>query len=1531
MLFVGSLLGGIHVRVVTYYASENADSLVADRSMSAHLTVHIQPRCLVDLLRTTLGLNRVREPVPSSRACGLIAQAWEQHLKAQSVIRYLLLLDDPASVLSTTETCCTSCPKFTGAGNITYTADSAHFQSTRKLILELISPKLTDLLQSWKGLTGDRASAISPERFLQSIYACMTILLLMPHFATASSLQFRSLQADLESMLLEILTPLRDTEARSPKDTDELIRILLEAVQPELPICSTSQFTHLSEKAPHLQQFLVLIAESLGDSRHTQFTSEMDIDMIDITDFTSQQSQSRADGHQKQISRNALALDLSLGTFRILATERIMLTAAMDDTSQSFGTIPSAFIDRLLGIPIEDLLSCRRLLTEIFESDLIMIETDAGRLLEHLGELLASNEWSRCEALHCLCLDVLIGLGSLWSQNEGTDLDRDALQIYSWFIDKGLDQGAVSPETLKSVSMLLLSLMKFDFRNAALLSMRSPRSSLLLILEGGSATVKFHVGARIPEIFELYLLKDHENTFVDVLDKLPRGQDWHEGIALRLFVLARLASRWTSLLRRCIYHVFEAPIQVPYSAQYAARCLIDISSSLRVEGPRELFSLFAPQLLYTYLENEDIREIPFEIFAFETRKEMVANSQHVAAGLMVMRGQAESLVHLGELLDLSEMQILQSCFTNIMAYSIAYAMTIPSSDQSKRQTMGEAWVKKRLGNTLFFECIHLHFSEIIALLFNTVDQGDVEKYLLKQQQTAHAGMIMREIKSTNASGVVLPPNQQPNFKARYLTHWISHICSRTHHEEGNLYTPALVVFIARSLLNTIHPALGSLHACSVMRKVRLLISLSGDVAVQGYPLEMLLPSVGAFINDAECADDCFGIIQYLLTQGMTYLLETPSFVAGIALNILGSLGRFLRPSQASSTQDTQYQDTLSKAMKFQTWMKKYVSDYDSSLGASKSHSIFQAIVKCADTIGMAGNATIGTPESELLFHLLEDQKTGGGLLSQPSREAALAVLCSEFHCPASFQTDMFGKDALAIANAAFVWNSCKGDSAGTQYLSWAGRVLGRAFVASGHVHQELLRESDLSQIMQLSTYTEDFSRGCILSLLQSLTLGQDRLTVGLAEAALCAIVSTDDVLLTQTCQNNISDLLYAASLWSPYYIPPSQAKLDQKDIDSVSDPFTADAILRPFWLRDLAIVLARFVPDDTLLRALMPILHGVPGFAGDAFPFILHLVLSTPSQAQLLVKRKVSDSLRAWFKNSDLVERNKLKILINSILYLRTQPLVAEKSSADRSYWLDIDYLKAAVAATRCGMFKTALLFVEQSCVGPIPAKSSRRSSNITREASDLPTEILLTIFQNIDDPDLYYGIQQNSSLSTILARLEYERDGTKSLAFRGAQYDSDVRRKDPRSAEDIQSLVKALDVLNLSGLSHSLLQVQQSVGMSSASLESMFTTARKLEQWDIPVPESSKENAVTIYKAFQAIHDSTDSIAVSHAINEGLECTMSSLIRDDLNASALHSSLRTLSALVEVDEVLSTRGSEQFEELLEIFRSRSEWMETGR
>ncbi|KAG9245396.1 hypothetical protein BJ878DRAFT_541328 [Calycina marina] len=1506
-----------------------------DTSVGAQSSIQMRPQDLVDLLRTCFGLARAPVQVSDDLVGGPIAQAWQRHLATEEVLRYLLLLDDSPKTGSVMV--CTVCPRHFKVIENKYILDDAHFRSTRKLVLELLAPKLRALLQSWTSLSH---AMISGETFRRTFHAGLTMLLMLAHFTDSNLPQVQSTEADLESLTAKLIEFLSSGRNTSVGEAIALTRITLHEIQPYLPACNHMGSIIASKGTPHLLKFFFMIAGAMAAST-MDFNDAMDLDNNDEDDDTNKGGKILAQSSQihneeiAQIPRLCLALEMSDQAFMIVTRERLLLFGLLNDEPQSSTTVPETFIDHLISLPDEELLFFGQLLRELLDSNLSMSNEDGARLLKRLADLIGSDEWSQCEVSRCLCLDLLIGLGPQWIEGDDMEmqLKRMGTDMYNWYTGLVL-KGSQAPEVEKRLATLLLVVARLDPANSlARSNAPSARTCLINILEKSSISVRFFIGARLPGLFEMYLIDNHDTIFVDIQDHLPQDPSWIEGIAFRVFVFAKVGSRWPHLLRRCVYHMFEVPHGAPGSLDYATRCLSDLTKALSITSPRDILSLFAPQILFTWLEHETIETIPFQIFGFSTLRDFLFDVKDVTVGVLFLHDHEKQLEQLAEILVTNTNELLQSTFTTVTAYNIAQS----SSNHGKDKHLSESWIAQSLGNEIYSECLNANFADIIALLFNTIDGADMEKSLLKNKASVHAGETMKIIKGFDESALKLPPNQQPSFRSRNLTSWISHLCSKTKHTPESLYTPALITSIARSLLNTMHPALGHLHYCSVIRKLRILISLAGPVALQGYPLEMLIQSISVYAAVPECAEDASGIIQYLFLYGTDHLSAAPSFVAGSVLSLFGRLRRFIGQRQSSTTQDSQYKGAKSKAQKLHRWLKDHVLEYKTNVLNKKELSNFQSLLEAASEIGLVGNANASTPESDLLIFLLQDEQRSRPLLSRPAREVALAMLSSDFTLPVSVCQDVLGKDHRAIGYAAVVWKSCRGSSASKEYLSWAGRVLGRAFAASGHLHHELLQESSRSQIDELAPppdiTSDDASKACLLILIQSLTLGSDQCAVGLAEVGLRSIVSSAttlyDTTLKEICYKSLSRHLADASDWLRYTTPPSETR--NAEIEGLSDPFTIDAITRSSWLCDLAVVLARHIPDDPVLTALVPILLHVSGFPERAFPFILHIALSTPSKAQHLVRKNVSRSFADWFSITHPPDKSKLRLLLNSILYLRTQPHPQEQSSKNGAHWLDLDYLKAAVAASKCGMYKTALLFVEEHFSRPTAAKALRRSSAMPQEPDELPRDLLLTIFESIDDPDLYYGVRQTASLSTILGRLEYERDGPKSLAFRGAQYDSHVRQLDPRSAEDAQSLVKALDALSQSGLSFSLHQAQQAIGMGSASLDSMFDTARKLEKWDIPVPNNYSSGSVTIYKALQAVQSTSSDRASLQVINEGFDSTMASLIRNESSANALHGTLRTLAVLAELDEVVTTRSSQELEDVLLRFRNRAGWMNTGR
>ncbi|UKZ56595.1 Serine/threonine-protein kinase tel1 [Trichoderma virens] len=1488
----------------------------SELAYSSFQSAHVRPVDLVNILHLCCGAQPISSTRQDVASGGSLGETWISQREIGDFNEYLLLLGH-----ETCDTISSECCYLSAKEALPLVADANNFFALKKLVLELLYPKIEELKElcaSWTKKASDGGTQISFDRFQSLMSACIMGTLLMPHLSDLNSTQSSS----IEALLLELAESGISAALCSVEPT-AFVELTLKELRACIPEISTTNLSQLCAERPGILNLLSKMSEIIEQRQASQRSGDHP-DIMDLDDdFGSYNSQVVTASNAYSTPRQNIQLCLNPQAFYIDTRLRLTLLKLIHQDKSQLGLLTASYVNDLLALSDDELLSCQRLLIEIVRSDLVVDGEAALAIVERLGKIVGNPEYQSCEVAQTTCIEVIDGLSNTWLQDNQNLADMVG-DLYDHFVKVCFPSNILSPKTQMSLARLLFTLLRINPEYGRSLGLDSCRTSLLLILKKGPMKVKCFIAERVADIFELYILMLHDEVFVDVLDNLPTDPDNSAGIAFRLLVLSKIACSWPTLLRRCTYHIFETPGKISQSADYAKRCLADISIVLNLKSPTELFRLFSRQLLYTWLEVNTVESIPYSIFGYTSLGDLLKSAQAEAIGLAIMRGQENTSADIARLVGISEPQLIQQNFATALSYGLLYATTFGSQEKAK----GEDRIKQKLGSKSYIESVYIHFIDIVALLFDLIDQEDpVEKVFLKQTHLKYAGENLEAIKAIAHSPANLPPNQQPMFRAKSVFNELIRLCQGTEFQFHDLWTPAVVVAIARKLFNTVHPALGSLHACSVLRKVRILVCLAGPVALESYCLEMLLSSIRGFIVDSECADDALGISQYLLSRGKSYLTQVPSFLAGYALSALASLRVFLESSQSSTTQESQFKATMSKAQKFHEWFSQYLADYTSPRFESQSQNdLFKSITLSAAHIRSSGNAEKNTSESKLLLDILNDEIAESQLLNESSRQLALGLLCGDFTIPTHSRNDVVESDQNAIAHASAVWKSCGAQNLSENYLSWAGRVVGRSFLASGTIPEDILRESQLDQYEKIAPGPHGSEMG-LLHLLQDLTMDPNSVTAGLAEATLRTAISQavveDDGPLVTAGQRSLSESLFIASQWGSYRTPPSEtAPTGLPDDDQFS--WTED-VTSQNWLRRLSAFLSQSVPSSILLSVLSPVLLKVKGFAEKAFPFIVHLVLYFQLEQQQATKKSLSGAMKEWLGSAEPTARGNIKLLINTILYLRTQEYPKEASIADRLHWLDIDYAMAASSATRCGMHKTALLFAE--IAASETARASRRSS-VAKEA-DI-NETLLAIFENIDDPDAYYGLPEEASLSNVLSRLEYEQEGTKNLAFRGAQYDSHIRLRQNTSESDAHALVKALGTLGFAGLSHSLMQTQQNLGSTPSSIESTFHTARRLEIWNLPVPATSDHHAVVTYKAYQTMHQATNLSAIRASIYDGFARTMKNLVSNNRNATALRSRLGALAALSELDEILNIADVTELEGLMSRFQERSQWMRSG-
>ena len=1401
-------------------------------------------------------------------------------------------------------------------------------QTLNRMIIDALTAELAALLRGGLLINTTGASKLTSNSVNVISSLCIAGYAVLSHVETCNDRRSGNLRSTTDQLRGQLIGSLiREGE------NQDLILGVLESLG--LFVEPTNKFTERNILADGVlgmaQGFNEDFWQKISMANQTDGIDREDVMDLD-EDFESQESVGRAEGVSAAISHDEITAATDLMAFQYSLTAKLRFLSCSrrpQDGEDADGLVSSSFVDYLTSLPAQKFLTCRPFLQEVFRLDVSMSGKDACTLLQYLGEeMLQSYDLERSEVSLGVCLDIMTGLTEMWTNGDGGEILDIGGSLYEWFINTALSRGICSPHTHVCISSMLQRVIKVRPEFARSLSLPSPRTSLFRVLNEGSVSVKFHVGNNISEVFGLFVLKEHENILQDVIDNLPSEPNWSEGIALRLFILAHLAASWPTLLRRSVYAILETPAHVPGSVGYAKYCLTHVSESLGLKNVQDLFKLFVGQIIYTWLETQPLTSLPYTIFGYADLSELLRDVQDEVIGQVVMRGRDEEASQLARDLERPYDQLLELSFAKSAAYSIARDVAIPPTQRAQVPGAGIR-PRKALGKERYASLILEHFPEILAVFYKTMDdENNIEKGFQIHAAYTEAHDSYRQIVSSSASTMVLPANQQPTFKAWHLIDEIEFLCRYTGFEARTMWTPPLYIYLLRELFDTIHTALGSLHACSVLRRIRILICMAGNTALENYPIEMALHSLRPFLTDTYCAEDAIGLVQYLLTHGASYLRQVPSFLAGMAVSTLASLKAFLNTPQESTTQESQFKATMSKANTFHGWFGLFLDGYESPQISGSSEKSFKAIIAAARNIRVSGNATKGTYESDLILELFEDQRSGRNLLNRPSQDLILGLLFADFEPPPDFRNDILGSEGQAAMFASTVWKICQRGEYGQNYVLWAGRVLGRAYAGSGMIDREMLLEAKLEPeagaTSSPTTIASPTSRSAILRNLCDILLVDDRAKVGITEKTLQSVITkAHNTEHFTECEQLLPTSLLETFLWRQRSFPASRSALlcTQK----VKDCAAFDRERLPTeWVQDLCIALASTAVDDPIVSELPQILASVQGFAEQVFPYVLHLVLLREAERQQSTKKEISEAFQQWFKNCDEGTTSHVKIILRGILYLRNQTLPHESTKADRSRWLDLDYGEAASAATKCGMFKTALLFLEVSYSEV--AKTTRRSSGIKVEQ---PTDILLCIFRNIDEPDSFYGVQQPSSLSSMMSRLEYEDAGFKSLSFRGAHYDSQIRQMRRANHADEESMIKVLDTLDLNGLSQSLLVKSANAGPKS--IDSMMRNARKLEQWDISSPSLHVSEASTIFRAFQSVNTAADLETLRSGLNTGFSNTMRRLLTTNHTDFSICTALGALAILTEADEVLSSNGLDQLEETWTKLKSRNTWMRSGR
>lgn len=1463
------------------------------------------------------------------RRFGIIGQAWQRTFDFKGLVDYLVLREETFTPLRTL-------PDDDSSLDFIGTQARPSLTASR-LVADFCCREVNNCIEKWQQLAADRTKSITPLGI--RLVACLCLV----SDAVAASIGSRSTN-EVDRLIDSTATLAKEVAAfAAAQDCDQRkVDALYDLVASSLPdMAKWSAISASGGMNPQSLSFLLQLSTAFETRSKTQESVQArEIDLMDLDEgFDSQAS----NGHHKNIGdprprdlsslTDDNAFQTCVSQYLVLLSRYVEALTANDSPSY----VPSSFVERLTDQPAETFCAGQPLV-ELMFSSLSLQPSSIEALVDYVGEnFLEDYVFNRNEVALTICVDLLSHFAAEWTDSRAASLCEAAGEIYHWFVSAALPKNLCSTDVKQRLIGLFYQLLKArgpEYRGPD--NDQSIRTYIFTLLKSNTLLVIRTVSQNISDFFNCFILGEHENVFNDLYKNISQRVDWMEGLAMRLFVLAELGSRWPTLLRRCLYHIFETAGYVEETSGHATFCVYKIAKAVGLDESRDLFRLFAPQLIYTWLGVQTLATIPFSIFQYRTLDQLLRDVQDEALPQALMRGKDTEVTFLTETIGSSSEDILKSNAT--FAKSAAYCISWDADNggAERKSASSENNLTALLGKKKYVESLTTHLPYILCTLLSTVEQDHhIAKSLSRRSSTQAAATIFNEILKISSSTYTLPADQQPSFSAKTLLDRMETLCHRLGMNETRLWTASIYVFVLRMLLSRIQPALGSLHACSTIRKIRTLIALAGPVALSGYAVEMALQSLIPFTTDKQCAEDSLGIVQYLLHHGAQYLAKDISSVTGLVVSVLVSLRKFVGSSQESTTQESQHLATMEKAQNFHNWLsKQWLPAFVSELRKQNSKDVtlesFADLVKAAADAQAESNAIDGTVESGLLLQILKETQNSKPLLRKSMVDLIIRSFCSQFRPSPAFRSDILGRDELAEAYAKGVWRSSRIHGVSGQFQLWSARVLGRAYNASGASHFLLDSRPSAESTKMEPHDPEDLahsSKAVIFECLQDLLTSSNCREAGLTEDTIRMILSrskSDMAYIQRMLPTTIVNAFLSSAADFIEHIASSSKSLS---LNEALSSYT----MRPMenWLQVVCISLANKAFLDPVIQSLVRLLRGIPRLAERLFTPILHLVLLSEYEHKQDARAAVSAAFKSLFGEVGPSTVSHAKAALKAIIYLRKQPVPKENTEADRELWLEIDHVGAARAAEYCHLHSTALLLAETTTPSQNNTqRGSRRSSAPVQPT--IPDDLLLSIYKNIDEPDSYYGVQQDSSLASVLNRLDYEGEGFKSLLFRGAQADSEMRRLHNISANNAGGLISALNYLNLNSLTNTLLSNEQFHSASSNIAGLALETARKLDQWDIRASGHASSEPSIIYAVLQGISNATTAGEIRRRIDQGFSNALRTMTSVGTSPELMRAGLRTLGILTEIDDVMASLSRDDLEDVLGDMERRGAWMQSA-
>ncbi|KAL7280718.1 hypothetical protein ACG7TL_005660 [Trametes sanguinea] len=999
--------------------------------------------------------------------------------------------------------------------------------------------------------------------------------------------------------------------------------------------------------------------------------------------------------------------------------------------------------------------------------------------------------------------------------------------------------------------------------------------------------IRFRVATTCPRLFAVGRLAQRPplKVYQDIHQNLSANQDNFESILTRLLCLANVVISEASVRRGAYWHLLEVAFFSDTYRHHLKAVLMGITTRLGMERFSDLFNCYASQFAYSIrLANIDIYRFPHDLLGYRDRRECAeATFRAFTPTNLLAPGSAEE-VEAGKDLFVRHCQSIQKsekdgvleCFEDLIAHQITLWLDFHSDVKDTRAIEGQ------LEDVLRQKTKMENDPALFSTLFGQERVDDIVVSILRtlgdQDVSANGAIVaaLRESDVIDAADTFLAITQyrghdtyevhEPNLP-RYSAQVVLHALRWFGEHVESAQTHAVTYHVLHNLFSDIEHCPLVNEQYRSLNALCLWISHHHDHFSDVTLLRLLVRRSVAIFSQPDLARSAQSLLEWSFSLLKTLSAKSDIRLADVLIRLSTIAHGF------SEVQDTTPLAQLGSALL--DWLEEQAHQLYRS--KSTRREVHRALAAWPRELPASLRSAYDDIQLADLTSALGDQ----GISSSKFR------LVRKMYEVAS--RDESGDDRWQFGRAEF-WRlkACIPpedhlvdsdiDAFASLLLLHHGRISSLGVeqftpntVCSRHCHVvKQWQKSDKSVPKAFDGHPPhayvDLARSAIVLSLLAMLDTAPAPQVYTAYATLRALVSTlapDNFKapVTSDVEREIEYLSAFRKPRTPEPVPDLRTLLASEELLHISSDFSA-------WITRLTTLLCQSLGTRYPFFSSLPlVLASDQTLAEEMLPVLVHSVLQIEHDDGISAALTSMRTTLSQYLSSVLAYEHTVtpvcRAIISVVLHLRSfRPLKDTMDALAYDKWLSIDFVLLSRCALKCGSYTTALLFLELAAeYGPSEADAHDGAQE----------DVLFEIYNNIDEPDGFYGIQTGDLRNLFVKQLHHEKQWDKAFRYHGAVLEAG-------GAKDTNGITEALYSF---GFNHLALSTMQSFSSTADTLESSslaYNLGWRAETWDLPERTTDHHSGMALYLAMRAVHRERNPRVVESVIQRAFRREMGRL-----------------------------------------------------